>query len=81
MVKAVPVLTVVKPVIQLALVAVNSASMREMPLVVILGMESRTVPTSINMKKESNISTGGLILCRPIRPLTFVNSISTMIRK
>ena len=80
-VKQAEVLTTLSPVIQLALVAVNNASMSEMPLVVMRGMESRIVPIRIKNRKEATISTGGLKLYLPNELLIFANSIKTIIKK
>ena len=81
MVKVAGVLTTLSPVMQLALVAVNNASMREIPLVVIRGMESKMVPIRIRNRKDATISTGGLKLYLPNELLIFANSIRTIIRK
>ena len=58
-VKSVPVFTTVNPVIQEALVEVNSASINEIPSIVILGSISNKVPTDINKKNERSMSVGG----------------------
>ena len=59
-VKHAEVLTTDNPVIQLALVAVKSASMKGIPLVVIRGIISNIVPMAIKNKNEATINIGGL---------------------
>ncbi len=80
-VKADPVGKTVRPVTHEALVAVNSASMKEMPLTVIRGSMSSRVPKAIRMRNDMIISTGGDRLRRVSTVLALESSISTMHKK
>ena len=80
-VKQADVLTTPKPVMQLALVAVNRASMNDMPFVVIRGISNKMVPRVMSSRKEPTIKPGGLMFILPKMGFIFVNSMITMIKK
>ena len=80
-VKVSGVLTTARPVMQLALVAVNSASMKEMPLVVMRGIFNRSVPMAIRNMNDPTIRIGGLRWYFPKELLIFAISTKTIIRK
>jgi hypothetical protein len=80
-VKVAPVLTVTNPVMELALVAVKSASIKEMPSRVIRGIRSKQVPIIIRIKKEYISIIGGLILILDRKPVPFKMSMPETIKK
>ena len=74
-------LTTERPVMQLALVAVKRASMKEIPLVVMRGIISRMVPMAMRNRKDATIRIGGLSWYFPSVLLALANSTNTIIRK
>ena len=80
-VKQADVLTTESPVIQLALVAVKSASIKEIPLVVMRGIISRIVPMDMRKRNDPTINMGGLRWYFPKVLLIFAISTRTMIKK
>ncbi len=80
-VKSVPVFKTVSPVTQLALVEVNKASTNEIGEVVIRGIINKTVPITIKMQKESNITADGDKFKRVIKVPAFRSSHTLIIRK
>ena len=59
-VKQAGVLTTVRPVMQLALVAVKRASMKDIPFVVMRGISNRMVPMAMRNRNDATIRIGGL---------------------
>ena len=80
-VKSHAVLNTVNPVTQLALVAVNKASVNEIGCVVIRGNDNRMVPITIKIKKEDISKTGGLRFNLPNKVLALENSINIIMKK